>query len=877
MNTKKRIFKWTSCIVAIAICCSAFITAFAGDGLKSGSSQLAKGLLNADFENGIDGWTATTAETSVQAKTDTDGNNYAKLSGGIEQSPFYFDNLRAGTQIYLIANFRADDSSSFEFSGSVLNSKSTTTGEFNGIDVLYESKGGTEWGVAISNPITVPDNSTVNNPDEYEGKIVYSAKIETASGKSVDIDNVKVVAKDAVGNYYDVTSVYAVPTDEEKLYGTTTDGLYSEKSGEQVNENAKAASIGSTFPNFDFSKGLQAWYLNSFTNDTSGYASAVATVDNGSVSIKTDPRGLGIRTMWFAPEVSAEKDTYLLFSYKNPTPKAQKVRIYIRDTGTNLSPAPENDKASDRLFGGFGASTTWQGRPVNLGNISGKEISIAFSASEGNQGNFSIKNIRLVYKNADGTYSDIYNGDIYSETGELYYGTKEKGIYSSRILDSAYQTNNNSSSYATSTHSIAEKYPNLDFSDGFKYWYVNRYTGQDGAAYTSDIAALQSDGSVKIKSNLGAAAGIRTMWFTPNIESGKTVAVVFKYKSSSKQILLTYTRDKNVLGDKATRARNELNISSDWSIKAVELEGITGKDISLSFYNGNTSDCFDVKDIHLVYVNDDNTYTDVYSGEVFDLNGFVLYGTKEDGIDSAGAKVNLSNYPAIDNLKNLDFSEGLKYWARNEGLTGKASDDVSGYENGRVTLRKLTTSDSSIDQSYISTVWVNLPGFVKDQEYKLYMKLGIQSPSEKSYAELLPDQGNGVNIQIKADEYVEKTTEPLILSTNASKIRVGLRNKCTDTTATYGDIDVYFADKGGIADTYVNFDGSPKSFGGYGDANADGKVDITDLVRMKKYTADSSTPIYLAAANTDKVVSEAITIKASDLTAMRKLLLGIQQ
>ena len=877
MNTKKRIFKWTSCIVAIAICCSAFITAFAGDGLKSGSSQLAKGLLNADFENGIDGWTKTTAETSVQEKTDTDGNNYAKLSGGIEQSPFYFDNLRAGTQIYLIANYRADDSSSFEFSGSVLNSKSTTTGEFNGIDVLYESKGGTEWGVAISNPITVPDNSTVNNPDEYNGKIVYTAKIETAAG-TVDIDNVKVVAKDAVGNYYDVTSVYAVPTDEEKLYGTTTDGLYSENSKENANENAKAASIGSTFPNFDFSKGLQAWYLNSFTNDTSGYASAVAAVDNGIVSIKTDTRGLGIRTMWFAPEVSAEKDTYLLFSYKNSSTEKQQIRVYTRDAGTNLSPAPENDKADGRYFGGFGASTTWQGRPVNLGNISGKEISIAFSASEGNQGNFSIKNIRLVYKNADGTYSDIYNGDIYSETGELYYGTKEKGIYSSRILDSTYQTNNNSSSYATSTYSIAEKYPNLDFSNGFKYWYVNRYTGQDGAAYTSDIAALQSDGSVKIKSNLGAAAGIRTMWFTPNIESGKTVAVVFKYKSSSKQILLTYTRDKNVLGDKSTRARNELNISSDWSIKAVELEGITGKDISLSFYNGDTSDSFDVKDIHLVYVNDDNTYTDVYSGEVFDLNGFVLYGTKEDGIDSAGVALNLSNYPAIDILKNLDFSEGLKYWARNEGLTGKASDDGHIYENGRVTLRKLKSSESFIDQSYISTVWVNLPGFVKDQEYKLYMKLGIQSPSENSYAELLSDQeGNYVNIQIKADEYVVKTTEPLILSTNASKIRVRLRNKCTDTTATYGDIDVYFADKGGIADTYVNFDGSPKSFGGYGDANADGKVDITDLVRMKKYTADSSTPIYLAAANTDKVVSEAITIEALDLTAMRKLLLGIQQ
>ena len=665
----------------------------------------------------------------------------------------------------------------------------------------------------------------------------------------------------------------------EETYGTVLDGLDSQEIKETSNENSKAESIGKTFPNFDFSKGLQAWYLISFLNTGSGKASGVATVDNGIVSIKTDTRGLGIRTMWFAPEVSAGKDTYLLFSYKNPNYQSQKVRVYIREAGTNVSPDPTDDSANDRTFGGFGQSaTTWQGRAVKLGDVSGKEISVAFTASNKVTGNSQIKNIRLVYKNEDGTYSDIYTGEIYSETGELYYGTKEKGIYSSRIKDTIYDTKNNSSSYATSTYSIAEKYPNLDFSEGFKYWYANQYTGQDGAAYTSDIAALQSDDSVKIQSNLGAAAGIRTMWFTPNIESGKTVAVVFKYKSSGKQILLTYKRDKNSLGNTATMAKTELNVSSDWGFKAVELTDITDKDISLSFYNGDTSNSFDVKDIHLVYVNTDRTYktyTDVYSGEVFDLNGFVLYGTKEDGIDSAGVALNLSNYPALDELKNLDFSKGLKYWARNEGLIGKASDDVIDYKDGKVILRT-PDSATSTDQSYISTVWVNLPGFVKGQEYKLYMKLGIQSPSENSYAEVLPDSGSGVNIQIKATEYSVKTTAPLTLNTAASKIKVRLRNRCTDATATYGDIDVYFADKGGIANTYVNFDGSPKSSGGYGDANADGKVDITDLVKINDYIKNTDTKIYLAAANMDKNTDEAITIADTDFSAMRKALLGIE-
>lgn len=678
----------------------------------------------------------------------------------------------------------------------------------------------------------------------------------------------------------------------EETYGTISHGLLSTNTIENNKDNTNAAAacvIDGIFPNLDFSHGLKGWYYNTFSTNKAGnegvYPSDIAKVENGTVTIDTSDRLNGIRTMWFAPKTEDGKDVYILFGFKSSSPIKRHLRVYKRTKSTSSVVDATNTPFFTQEYSAY--NDKWMGYAYNLGDISNQELSFSFNGGGDNGGNLSIKNIRLAYKNEDGTYSDIdsTNTEFYAETGEPYYGTQENGIYTPYV-------NNNLKNYSVSSYALNAKalpeFKNLDFSNGLKYWYLNsKLAYNDNNAYRSGYAKDIISGveGNSITFNKGEIKdgniAVRTMWFKAPVNSNN-LAVIFKHKaaSASNQTFNLYTRDNDVAIETNVQAAQTAtyNAKTDWTNSAVELSDVNGKDISFSFV-ANTG--LALKDIHLVYVNTDGTYktyTDVYSGEVFDLNGFVLYGTKEDGIDSAGVALNLSNYPAIDILKNLDFSEGLKYWARNEGLTGKASDDGHIYENGRVTLRKLESSESSIDQSYISTVWVNLPGFVKDQEYKLYMKLGIQSPSENSYAELLSDQeGNYVNIQIKADEYVEKTTKPLILSTNASKIRVELRNKSKDTTATYGDIDVYFADKGGIADTYVNFDGSPKSFGGYGDANADGKVDITDLVRMKKYTADSSTPIYLAAANTDKVVSEAITIKALDLTAMRKLLLGIQQ
>ena len=70
----------------------------------------------------------------------------------------------------------------------------------------------------------------------------------------------------------------------------------------------------------------------------------------------------------------------------------------------------------------------------------------------------------------------------------------------------------------------------------------------------------------------------------------------------------------------------------------------------------------------------------------------------------------------------------------------------------------------------------------------------------------------------------------------------------------------------------VSLDGTPVAYS-YGDANADGRIDVRDLVKMKKYTADKTIPIYLAAANLKKASDP--EVKASDLILMKKMLLGV--
>ena len=58
----------------------------------------------------------------------------------------------------------------------------------------------------------------------------------------------------------------------------------------------------------------------------------------------------------------------------------------------------------------------------------------------------------------------------------------------------------------------------------------------------------------------------------------------------------------------------------------------------------------------------------------------------------------------------------------------------------------------------------------------------------------------------------------------------------------------------------------------YGDANADSRVDVKDLVRVKKYLAYENIPINLEAVDDD----ESGEIEIPDLIKLKKVLLGAE-
>ena len=83
------------------------------------------------------------------------------------------------------------------------------------------------------------------------------------------------------------------------------------------------------------------------------------------------------------------------------------------------------------------------------------------------------------------------------------------------------------------------------------------------------------------------------------------------------------------------------------------------------------------------------------------------------------------------------------------------------------------------------------------------------------------------------------------------------------------NIKILCLDEGGKG-LYLNSDGTPIDIA-YGDANADGRIDLIDLAVMKKYAADNSKKIYLAAANIDRDVN--ISVTATDIALMQNYVL----
>lgn len=261
--------------------------------------------------------------------------------------------------------------------------------------------------------------------------------------------------------------------------------------------------------------------------------------------------------------------------------------------------------------------------------------------------------------------------------------------------------------------------------------------------------------------------------------------------------------------------------------------------------------------------------------EVINYNDITYYGTAENGIYVKDAETAVSELTPLNEFNNADFSMGLKYWAPKTDSTGFASDYVS-VENGALKL------DGSLNQfSGVRSVSFSIP--IQAYNKKIVINYDICSNAKVGF-NLYSDVSSLTGWQISNNS--TNGTKVNVTSTvdNALQLQEGDKTLSievqlfgTEDTSSYAYIDnlkLYYIDEGGL-NLPAELDGAPVKFE-YCDANADGTVDIRDLIRIKKYISSeynsNEVPIYIAAANADK--GSDLSVNAGDLVSVRHTLLN---
>lgn len=261
----------------------------------------------------------------------------------------------------------------------------------------------------------------------------------------------------------------------------------------------------------------------------------------------------------------------------------------------------------------------------------------------------------------------------------------------------------------------------------------------------------------------------------------------------------------------------------------------------------------------------------------------VSYGTAEDGITLGSAVKSVSELTAIDGFNNFDFSNGLvnfgprdpgsnNYWARLSDIGITTEDGM---------LKIDYKENSSTYDSYIGlqSVAVKIPESIDLTGKKLYVNLDVATLQGFNIRVLVDGVGGTwANINAGIGDVTTKTLANLtasdfgiVVSKDAKTVAIEVQTPHNADAKTFIDnIKIVYDDIGGMNNMFAGIDGSIVGDWEEGDANADKTVDIRDLVRVKKYTADKTEPIYYAAAKIDKNTDE---LGASDIAALRKKLL----
>lgn len=480
--------------------------------------------------------------------------------------------------------------------------------------------------------------------------------------------------------------------------------------------------------------------------------------------------------------------------------------------------------------------------------------------------------------------------------------------------------------FSNVTNSItlkSDSFINGDFSKGFTGWGA---TNTDNTkAFPSDFAEITQNNECHITYSSGARMGLHSTLFPlTGLKTGDSVMVYFEYKWGDSENIESgadfiaeirsktnsdmhfsntpYTDLKYTSANETTVERGESKALDDTGWNAVTT--IPGKlqvdspDVYISLrVNANKKNDIYIRNVKIIvareYDTGNNTnltyefYGSDNDGKYYEKDGVTEaaspYGTVEDGITANGSDV--SKYKIRKEVNILDFkNNGLKYWGAaiqdgsKIGNGTKASNCATVNNDGSVTLKYTSTSEMGISSVYFKlpeTVTKNGTNYAVWFDY-VRSDNDTESQDQNNLLTVIDSKVMG-NENAASENSAGNSSGTLTLSAPAKTFNndsekygiVSLMVNGTRYNYTVSNFHLGYVDKGGMDKTlYVCEDGTPRD-GEMGDANADGELNILDLIRMKKRSSDTATKIYFAAADMDGDD----TIGATDIATLKKALL----
>ena len=553
------------------------------------------------------------------------------------------------------------------------------------------------------------------------------------------------------------------------------------------------------------------------------------------------------------------------------------------------------------VSGSLNTSSTWTAKNTTVLTITNdnpslyivSENSIAANATNGGAG-AELDNFQLLKVLDNGLYLDLVSGKTVYVTGEERGGSVENGLTSDS--NNAYQNLD-----------ALDAPVDFTFTNGFEYW----TSKHDRSGYASDYGKLVTDETgdyaYAIKAGGANYDGITTIKFKLPTET--QVAFIYSYKLDASLTdtfsntlgtaplginIMDMSNNSMVTSDALTRATTYGSWSSSISgyftpvadtYYSIRIQLAKDPDDTLALVKEGVNPVL-IKDIRVVQVLDNNIYKDIATGELYYKDNQPVGGTAEDGVvpgyyynDSIwvgkDGELKTDHYGANEGLVNGDFTEGLKYWALKadkrgsllaDGTTAmyKAS-DIATVTGNYVTI-KATAEGNSYNGLQTATFTLKNSG-IKANE-KIYLNFDANTTGTATV--WLNSTSGSVSKAANNKGVWENHTTAALTVGSLDDIYV-IKFQANDNVGgtMLGNFNLLRDDRGGLVDENgavikkVELDGTLLDGDLYGDANADGKVDLIDLVRMKKYMVneEGTTPIFLAAS--DIAVND--VIDATDL------------